>query len=129
MGEVLLSEHGLTLEKTDDGLIRAHLDGTQDIASEDADAFFDRIREVMKANAPVLHLLDGRDIAIESLALRWKLAQHMSKQSTFIKKSAIVSHSATTRILASVVVRTSGRKNVRFFKTMAEAEAWLIGDD
>jgi hypothetical protein len=124
--EVLLDEHGLTLVKTDDGLIRSRFCGTEDVPAHEADAVFARIRAIMAAHAPVRHLLDGRDITLDSLALRWKLAQHMGQQRAFIAKSAVVSGSTTTRTLASVVVRASGRTNVRFFKTMDEAEAWLL---
>ena len=127
--ELLLSEHGLKLVKTADGLIRSFVEGELDLASEQADVLFEQIRGVMEANAPVLHLFDGRNLTLDSLALRWKLAQHMKRQRPFIKKSAVVTESATTRTLASVVVRTSGRKNVRFFKSTEEAEQWLLDDE
>lgn len=128
MGEVLFDQFGLTMALSDDGIVVSTVHGAQNLPPDEADVLFEGIRAVMAAQAPVLHLLDGRGINVDSLAMRWKLAQHMNRQRALIKKSAVVSDSATTRTLGSVVVRTSGRTNVRFFRTVEEAKAWLLDE-
>ena len=127
--EVLFDAHGMTIVRGEDGLLRTSISGAQDMAPDQVDSVFDQIRALMKDNAPVRHLLDGRGLTVNNMALRWKLAQNMRRQREYIFKSAIVHESATFRTIAGVVVRTSGRDNVQFFPTVEAAEAWLRSDD
>ena len=118
---------GWRIEKTDSGVIHAKVMGST--SDDEIFRYMEVWQRVVEENAPCLHLLDAADIELNDLKSRWDLATRMKDNARLFAKSAVIGETGAKRWIGQVVVKTSGRKNVRFFDTAAEAEAWLISDD
>lgn len=124
MATVFYDSPELRAVMRDDGVLHVVADGVA--TAEDVESYGSRMLKVCEDNAPILHLLDVRHLDTTDLAARWKLSELMKKQREFIKKSAVVGVDGSKRMMAQVVVKVSGRKNVRFFDNEKDATAWLL---
>lgn len=116
---------GLTwsIDVTEDGVVEVELRG--DEATPETEKFFESWQKVIEERAPVKHLLHAGEVELKHLASRWDLARRMKDNRKLIEKSAIVGVAGAKKFVAQVVVKASGRDNVRIFSTRDEALAWL----
>lgn len=123
----LIHTGGVRVELTDKGLFSV---AVLPSALEEAtlEEVLDQINPHLEANAPVLYLLDGSTFPDLSLAERWGLAKRAQRNRALIKKSAIYAMPTRLRFALDVVIRVSGRDNLRAFPDRASAEAWLLQD-
>ena len=61
-----------------------------------------------------------------SLNLRWKLAMRMKQNRGLIRRSAVFGLSERLTTVVRIILRASGRTNVRIFDTRDAAEKWLL---
>jgi hypothetical protein len=118
---------GWRVEKTLEGVIRARVSGNATDA--EVKKYLDVWQRVIEENAPCLHLLDASQLDLSDLASRWELAARMKQNRELFKKSAVVGVTGAKRFMGQVVVKASGRSNVKFFDDDDAATRWLLQDD
>ena len=122
---VLIDEPHVHLELMDSGVffMRARASGASGLEEVLA-----MMQPHLEEHAPVLFLNDFSGVADLSLADRWKIASRMKDNRQFIRRSAMFGLAGPMHFAARVVLRASGRKDVRVFDSRQEAEAWLLSD-
>jgi hypothetical protein len=131
---VLVEEPNLRIELTPRGIF--HVQVSEGSAAEavggdarpDVGAIMDEIQVHLIANAPVLYLVDLSAIGDLALSERWDLAGRMKQNRQYIARSALYGLSSQLEFAFRVIIRVSGRKDLRVFPGRAEAEAWLLED-
>lgn len=119
---VLIDEPDCRLELTPEGIFHVRLARSE----RDSDDVLDAIQPHLEANAPVRYLVDVTDVKELSLAERWRLAGRMKENRPLIKRSAVLGVRPVLRFPVQVILRVSGRDNVRLFADQREAEEWLL---
>lgn len=122
---VLIDEPNVRLELTDAGVFFMRGRATGASGLEEVLAL---MQPHLEEHAPVLFLNDFSGVADLSLADRWKIASRMKDNRKFIRRSAMFGLSSAMQFAARVVLRASGRQDVRVFDSREEAEAWLLSD-
>lgn len=115
------------LEVRPDGLVRIVFMGEQD--AQDLEAFrreFEPLLVAATEDNPVLALVDGTRSSRFTAGAR-KVFLELNK-SFRIGKAAIWGADRYTRVLASFVLKATGRGNIHFTETEEEAVAWLKGE-
>ncbi len=106
-----------------DGIIEVALQG--DIEDADVDEFFDQFQPVMEELAPLRFLIDASGLGESSLSARWKLANRMKSNRRLIERSAVIGVSSQIQVVFRVILRASGRNNVKVCNSRAEALDYL----
>ena len=70
--------------------------------------------------------LDARGLGDLSLADRWKLSSRMRDNRRFIARSAVFGLGTAQRFMLKVILRASGRDDLRAFERRDDAETWLL---
>jgi hypothetical protein len=120
---VLVDEPSIRVELTDDG---AFLATPRTGAHISVEGVLDSIQPHLEAHAPVRYLVDARGLDELSLADRWKLSSRMKTNRRYIDRSAVFGLGAAQRFMLQVILRASGRSDVRAFERREEAERWLL---
>ena len=115
---------GWSVALDDDGVVCVSIAG--DAEDQSVQGFLALWQEVIEAHAPCLHLLDASRLELNQLARRWELATRMKNNRALFKKSAVIGLSGPQRVVSHIVIKASGRDNVRIFGDRDEAIAWLL---
>jgi hypothetical protein len=99
-----------------------------DAQDSDLDRVFEVFQPALVERAPADVLIDARSIGESSLSTRWKLAMRMKSNRPYIRRTAIYGVSAGYEAALRILVRASGRSNIKVFASREEAETWLARD-
>ena len=121
---VLIDEPDLLLELTPEGIFYARLARSERASDEVLNA----IQPHLEANAPVRYLVDVTEVKELTLAERWRLAERMKENRPLIMRTAVLGVHPMLRFPVQVILRVSGRDNVRLFATREDAQRWLLSD-
>ena len=112
------------IEMRKDGILRIAFIG--DVDDKDMEAYNEDLVPYIEAATPEKPLLTLADSArsgkFSSAARKSFLSQNNDPR---IGKAAVIGASRYTRVLASFVLKATGRGNVRFFDSEEQAVAWL----
>lgn len=128
---VLLDEPNVHLEFSDDGIFHVEVseDSDQSVDSPgrpDVDAILASIQEHLERLAPVYYLVGLSGIQDLSLAERWQIASRMRENRRFIRRSAVYGLTKQLEFAFRVIIRVSGRNDLRVFRSYAPAREWLL---
>ena len=112
------------IEETADGILLVNLAG--DAKDPDFDEFFGKFQHLLEERAPATVSIDAGALGESSLNLRWKLAMRMKQNRGLIHRSAVFGLSERLTTVVRIILRASGRTNVRIFDTRDAAEKWLL---
>ena len=98
-------------------------DGTRD----DLEELFGAYQPLLESHAPVRTLTDVSQLGDVSWGARWTFAERMKQNRRLIWKSAVIGLSPRLEVVLRVVLRVSGRTDLRTFDSREAAEAWLVG--
>jgi hypothetical protein len=121
---VLVDEPDLRVELTETGIFHVRLRTTD----REGDAILDAIQPHLEAHAPARYLVDVSNVRDLSLSERWRLAERMKENRQFIHRTAVLGVNSFLRFPVQVILRVSGRDNVRLFSERPSAERWLLED-
>lgn len=121
---LLIDEPDLRLELTPTGIFHVRLS----TGERTGDDVLDAIQPHLEDHAPVRYLVDVSGVDGLSLAERWRLAERMKENRRHIRKTAVLGVRPLLQFPVRVILRVSGRDNVRLFGDRAQAERWLLGD-
>ncbi len=124
-GTPLLELPFVELQLTGEGIFHARL---RDAPGAGVDEVLDAIQPHLEAHAPVRYLIDASDAPDPSLPERWKLSRRMAANRHLIEKSAVVGLAGPRLFIFNVLVRASGRRNLRAFADAETAGRWLRGE-
>lgn len=113
----------LTVEAGADGIVRVRV--REDGSLEDVEDMFAQLAEFLRARAPARLVSDATAFSTVTWADRWKLAQGLRQIGRHIARSAVVGLPPSMAFTAQVIVRGSGRTNMRFFEDESAALDWL----
>lgn len=113
------------LRLTSDEIFYARL--RNDVGSG-VDEVLGAIQPHLEAHAPVRYLVDVSEIPELGLDERWKLSSRMKANRALIHRTAVLGLSTARLFMFNVIVRASGRSNLRAFNDPVEARRWLQSD-
>lgn len=112
------------LKMGNDGILRMRASGNVDVAEMESFRLeFEGFLATATEEQPLKILTDSSKQAKYSAAAR-KIFVELQR-SPKVGRAAVVGAKRYTRVLTSFILRASGRDNVRFFDSEAEAVAWL----
>lgn len=100
-----------------------------DANESDLDQFFEIVQPLLEERAPARVLIDAARLRDSTLGFRFKLAVRMRANKPLIDRSAIFGLPRRQESVLRVLLRLSGRSNVRTFMWRHEAEVWLTSGD
>jgi hypothetical protein len=121
---ILVNDSRYLIEETGEGSLFVKLAG--DAKDPDFDEFFEKFQFLLEERAPATVLIDATSLGESSLSLRWKLAMRMKKNREFILRSAVFGLSDRISTVVRIILRASGRTNVKIFETRGDAESWVL---
>jgi hypothetical protein len=124
---ILVEEARYLIEEIAEGTLFVALAG--DAKDPDFDEFFQKFQPLLEARAPAKVLIDATHLGASSLSLRWKLAMTMKQNRPYIRRSAVFGLSERLLTVVRIILRASGRNNVKSFAERSEAESWLVEGD
>lgn len=128
---VLLDEPNVHLEFSDDGIFHVQVaeDAGQDVDSDQrppVGAILDSIQEHLERLAPVYYLVGLSGIRDLTLSERWEIANRMRENRQYIRRSALYGLTKQLEFAFRVIIRVSGRSDLRVFRTRDAARDWLL---
>lgn len=106
-----------------DGIVMAYLSGEADTA--DVEEYVAALVPLLRMRAPASVLTDASELDDVTMRARWVYAQRMTEHRRFIGRSAVVGLSPSMEVATRVMIRASGRDDLRVFPTRAQALGWL----
>lgn len=107
-----------------EGYLYLHFVGT--FTTENIAPFLDHVADLIRIEGRTQNILtDLREAFQGDRGLIKLLSRFVKGNRPYVRKSAMIVSSGTKRFLFDVGVRLSGRKNVRPFTTIEDAEIWL----
>jgi hypothetical protein len=94
----------------------------------DVEELFAAYQPVLEAHAPALTMADLTALEDLELSARWAFAERMRKNRRFVLRSAVLGLRPELELVIRVLMRVSGRKNLKVFDDRADAETWLLGE-
>jgi hypothetical protein len=128
---LLIDEPNVRLEITEEGFFHVRVteansdEGVEGSARPEVDAILDRIQVHLEERAPVYYLVGFKGMEDLSLAERWRVAGRMRDNRKFITRSAVYGLSTKLQFAFRVIIRVSGRDDLRAFRTEDHARTWL----
>lgn len=107
----------------DDGVVVSTLWGEGD--TPDVEEYVAALVPILQLRAPACILTDATDIEDLTMRARWVYAQKMTEHRRFLARSAVVGLSPRMDVVLRVLVRASGRSDLRVFYSRQDAMAWL----
>lgn len=109
--------------EVDDDIVVATLSGEGD--TPDVDEYVAALLPILKLRAPALVLTDATALEDLTVRARWAYAQRMTEHRKFIARSAVIGLSASMETVIGLLIRASGRSDLRVFPERGQAVAWL----
>lgn len=107
----------------DDGVVVSTLWGEGD--TPDVEEYVAALVPILQLRAPACILTDATDIEDLTMRARWVYAQRMTEHRRFLARSAVVGLSPRMDVVLRVLVRASGRSDLRVFYSRQDAMSWL----
>lgn len=107
----------------EDDIVLSTLWGEGD--TPDVEEYVAALVPILQMRAPACVLTDATDIEDLTLRARWVYAQKMTEHRRFISRSAVIGLSPRMDVVLRVLVRASGRSDLRVFFSRREAMIWL----
>jgi len=107
-----------------DQIVKLTIDG--DISDEDGEQFLTDInefRDALPPEKPMHYLVDSMKQGKLSAHTRSIFTEQ--NKSSGVGKVAVFGSNRFVRVMATFMIKASGRDNIRFFETETEALAWL----
>jgi hypothetical protein len=129
---VLHDGPNLRITKTPEGLFKVDVSeegdeqGIEGPQRPDVEAILQTIQKHLEANAPVHYLIGLAGVSDLTLAERWQIASRMRENRKYIERSALYGLSRQLEFAFRVIIRVSGRTDLRVFRTQDEARQWLL---
>lgn len=129
---VLLDEPNVHLELTEAGIfhvrVREHGEdqSVDSPARPDVDVILDMIQAHLERFAPVDYLVGLSGVEDLSLSERWRIAARMRTNRAFIRRSALYGLTKQLEFAFRVILRVSGRDDLRVFNSEQAAANWLV---
>jgi hypothetical protein len=92
----------------------------------DVDELFDAYQPELEKRVPALTLTDVTALDDLELSARWAFAERMRKNRQLVLRSAVIGLRPELEVVLRVLVRVSGRKDLRVFDRGEDAEEWLL---
>jgi hypothetical protein len=121
----LLVDDQVEISLTGEGLVLIRLFGGLATAP-DAERLYDRVGAVLGELAPARVLIDLGGFQEASLSARWALAMCLRGHRGLTERAACYGLRPGLDLVASIVIRTSGRDNIAIFRNRADAQRWLL---
>lgn len=109
--------------EVDEDVIVATLSGEGD--TPDVDEYVAALMPILKLRAPARVLTDATELDDLTMRARWAYAQRMAEHRHLIAKSAVIGLSSRMETVIGLLIRASGRSDLRLFPDRAQAMAWL----
>lgn len=129
---MLIDQPNLRLVVTGEGLFHVRVtqvgddQGIEGVSRPSVDGILDQIQGHLEQRAPVRYLVGFSGMEDLTLAERWRVADRMRANRRFISRSAIYGLSGKLEFAFRVIVRVSGREDLRAFRSEARAREWLL---
>ncbi len=121
--KVLIEGPFYRVEQTEDGIIKTT--GWGSPTAEQIGEYCARHRAMLKPIAPARSLMDASKIGDLSMSARWRFAQELKKNRTLVSRSAVYGLSPQLQTIMRILIRASGRTDLRGFPSESAALAWL----
>ena len=114
-------------EIRDDGIVRLAPIGDQD--KEDMEIFRKKMEPFLEATteAEPMHLLVDSSRSGKTSSAGRKIYAKVNRDPR-VGKTAVVRAKRYNRLVGSIILKATGRDNIRFFESEEEALAWLKGE-
>jgi hypothetical protein len=124
---VLLDDGRYRIEVLGESTLFVSLVG--DVEDSDLDDVFGVFQPALVERAPAKVLIDASGLGDSSLSMRWQLAMRMKANRSYVDRTAVFGVPGSLEAALRIVLRASGRSNIRIFSSRAEAEDWLAADE
>lgn len=109
--------------EVDDDIVVAKLSGEGD--TPDVDEYVRALVPILQLRAPARILTDATELEDLTVRARWAYAQRMAEHRKYIAKSAVIGLSPRMDAVIGLLIRASGRSDLRVFSDRSAAVAWL----
>jgi hypothetical protein len=121
---LLATGHRFHVHELPSGILRVTVWGRG--SRTDVDELFNAYQPHLEQRSPALTLTDVTALDDLELSARWAFAERMRKNRQFVLRSAVIGLRPELEVVLRVLVRVSGRKDLRVFDRREDAEEWLL---
>lgn len=119
----LLDEGEVYALEDHEGVLVNRIRGVGD--REDVNRCVDAFQKQLIPRAPARVLIDTSDAVDISMSGRWDLASRMKENRPYIARTAVIGLRPSLELALRVLLRVSGRDNIKTFGNYEDAMAWL----
>ena len=131
---VLIDQPNVHLEFTDAGIFHVQVmeaSADEQVGSDtrpNIQPILDGIQVHLVELAPVYYLVGFRGMEDLTLSERWVAAKRMRENRYLVTRSAIYGLSSKLAFAFTLMIRVSGRRDLRVFEHKIDAQAWLMDE-